>query len=390
MPRPRLLILSCLLLLPWVAAWPLAADEPAPALAEVQQVVAAMEKAVNAADVEGYLRHVSAVDPFFRQEQACWADDLKKIKPETFEMKWENAAMSADGRRVNGEMTWVWRLPKAKNDRKLTFPANFIREDGQWRFAGEVWLHVDGDRCQVLFLDEKLRKEAEGIAEVFPDIRRQVFADFEEKEPAMMQVKLYPRMQHLQASIFLSYVDGIAGWNEPGEAIKLLSMRQGGAGKTIRATLAHELGHAATWQMGPKSKNVPWWVQEGVAEQVSEFYSNKRRTSANTVAALIKSKQLCPWDKIHDFSPDALKLSLQVYNQGHHMCAWLTDRFGKKKRNEWLRALASGQSLEEASKQVFGAPFSALAEQWQKIVEENPQIIVKPEAPAATTTKPKG
>ena len=389
MPRPRFVILGWWLLLAWLAVWPLAAEDPTPALAEVRQVIAAMEKAVVAADVEGYLRHVSHADPFFRQEQACWADDLKKIKPESFEVKWENATVSADGRRVTGEMTWVWRLPKAKSDRKLPFPASFVHEDGQWKFAGEVWLHVDSDRCRVLFLDEKLRKEAEGIAEVFPEIRRQVFADFEEQEPGLMQVKLYPRMQHLQASIFLSYVDGIAGWNEPGEAIKLLSMRQGGAGKTIRATLAHELGHAATWQMGPKSKNVPWWVQEGVAEQVSEFYTNKRRTSANTVAALIKSKQLCPWEKIHDFNPDSLKLSLQVYNQGHHMCAWLTDRYGKKKRNEWLRAMAGGQSLEEASKQVFGTPFSKLAEEWQKVVEENPQVIVKPEASETPPAKPR-
>lgn len=383
------LILSALVVAAWLAYWapsltPLqAAPEPrddsvAPALAAVEQVIAAMEKAVRAADVDAYLQHVTQADPFFRQEQECWAQDLKKSKPDSFAIRWEKAQVAADGQRVTGEMTWLWRLPNAKNDRKLTFPSQFVREGEQWKFAGELWLQVPCDGCEILFLEEKLRAEAQSIAEIFPEIRRQVFADLAEREPARMQVKLYPRMLHLQASIFLSYVDGIAGWNEPGESIKLLSMRQGGASKTLRATLAHELGHAATWQMGPKSKSIPWWVQEGVAEQVAEFYSNKRRTSANTVAALLKSKQLCPWEKIHDFSPETLRLSLQVYNQGHHMCAWLTDRFGKSKRNEWLRAMAHGERLEQASQKAFGTPFSTLAQEWQKAIEDDPFVIVKP------------
>lgn len=403
MPQPwqrsGWLIMSVLVVVAWLtrlalvpvlvlAAQQARDDLPAPALAAVQQVVVAMEKAVQAADVDGYLQHVAQADPFFRQEQQCWAQDLKKVKPESFVIRWEKAQVAADGQRVTGEMTWQWRIPNAKNDRKLTFPSQFVREGEQWKFAGEVWLRVDCAGCQVLFLDEKLRAEAQSIAEIFPEIRRQVFADLAEQEPEQMQVKLYPRMLHLQASIFLSYVDGIAGWNEPGESIKLLSMRQGGASKTLRATLAHELGHAATWQMGPKAKSIPWWVQEGVAEQVAEFYSNKRRTSANTVAALLKSKQLCTWEKIHDFSPDTLRLSLQVYNQGHHMCAWLTDRFGKPKRNEWLRALANGETLEQASQKVFGTPFSTLAEEWQKAIEGNPFIIVKPNGEPPPGQKP--
>jgi hypothetical protein len=393
------LILSALVVAAWltnlapspasVQAAQEARDDLAPAaLAEVEQVIVAMEKAVRAADVDAYLQLVAQADPFFRQEQQCWAQDLTKIKPESFMIRWDKAQVAADGQRVTGEMTWQWRLPNTKNDRKLTFPSQFVREGKQWKFAGELWLKVDCAGCEVLFLDEKLRAEAQSIAEIFPEIRRQVFADLAEREPARMQVKLYPRMVHLQASIFLSYVDGIAGWNEPGESIKLLSMRQGGASKTLRATLAHELGHAATWQMGPKAKSIPWWVQEGVAEQVAEFYSNKRRTSASTVAALLKSKQLCPWEKIHDFSPETLRLSLQVYNQGHHMCAWLTDRFGKPKRNEWLRAMANGEPLEQASQKAFGLPFSTLAQEWHKAIEGDPFIIVKPGNELPPSPKP--
>ncbi|HMP04049.1 MAG TPA: hypothetical protein PKD86_05855 [Gemmatales bacterium] len=362
---------------------PLWADDAATtAHTAVAEVIEKMQAAVRAGQPDDYLAHVSQADPFFRQEQVCWAADLKKVVPASFEFQWANSKLSEDGKRLTGDLTWVWKLPEAKNERKLSFPASFVRDEEGWKFAGEVWLRVDSEGCQVYFPEERYRKEAEGIAEVFPEIRRQVFADFEEKEPALMQVKLYGRMLHLQASIFLSYVDGLGGWNEPGEAIKLLSMRQAGMARAMRGTLAHELGHAATWQMGPKAKDMPWWVQEGVAEQMSEFYSAKRRGSVAMVRNLASSNQLAPWEKMHDFTPETMRLGLQVYNQGHHMCAWLTDRYGRKKRNEWLRAMGTGLTLEDASREVFGTPFSELAAEWAKLVKENPDFILPKEAPA--------
>ena len=59
-----------------------------------------------------------------------------------------------------------------------------------------------------------------------------------------------------------------------------------------------------------------------------------------------------------------------VYRQGQHMSAYITQRFGRTKRNNWLRAMANGASIDEASVKELGVPggFAEIDRDWRSEV----------------------
>jgi len=56
----------------------------------------------------------------------------------------------------------------------------------------------------------------------------------------------------------------------------------------------------------------------------------------------------------------------QVYAQGHHMVSYVSDRFGRQGRNRWLREMAQGTSLNEATTKALGLSFAQLDKDWRE------------------------
>ena len=54
------------------------------------------------------------------------------------------------------------------------------------------------------------------------------------------------------------------------------------------------------------------------------------------------------------------EFSAHVYKQGQHMLRYISARFGLTARNAWLRAMARGRSLDEATREALGLPFADL------------------------------
>jgi hypothetical protein len=172
-------------------------------------------------------------------------------------------------------------------------------------------------------------------------------------------------MAHLQESIYLSYTDALSGWNEPGEAIKIL-VRDGGRPERSEALLAHEYGHCASFELGEKINDAPWWVLEGIAELMAQRYERSKGRVDRTVRAWAKTGSIIDWDKLADFKGEALQHQDAVYTQGHHMLMYITDRFGRAGRNAWLRDLAQGKSLDDATLAAFKIPFAQLDREWRE------------------------
>jgi hypothetical protein len=55
-----------------------------------------------------------------------------------------------------------------------------------------------------------------------------------------------------------------------------------------------------------------------------------------------------------------------VYRQGHAMMVYISGAYGREKRNEWLRKLAAGATLDEASRAVLGKGFAAVDAAWRE------------------------
>lgn len=370
--RARLVapIVLCLLAPPALATWnpPAPAPVAAPERDQVRALLDAMSRAVLAADKDAYLARVWTGDDCWATEQRNWAADLDRHVPASFALTLDGDAFALDGDWADVRLVMAWEMPGAR-PRRVDFPARFFRDpDRGWLYAGERWNRLEGDRVLVLY-DDGMEKAAATVAEVLPAIREHVLEGFELQgqpiEHRVQQVKLYGAMRHLQQSIYLSYTDGLGGWNEPGEAIKLLVAR-GLPAAAARVLIAHEYGHVATFELGDSASSMPWWALEGVAELSAERYSGSTRRIRNQVRRWAERDELIEWSRLADFRGEAADHYAQVYAQGHHMLGYISDRFGRAERNRWLTLMARGHTLDDATREALALPFADLDKAWRE------------------------
>lgn len=302
------------------------------------------------------------------------------------------------------EMSWEITVPLADGEtgepdhlvRSVSYPVVFERQGERWLFKGERWVEIRGDdeahgedstdkaegnddapppnaaaaastRDNVVLCFPGYEELAQRIAEVLPAVRARVDQGFGAEVPHRQVVKIYPTMRHLQASIYLSYVDGLSGWNEPKESIKVLG-DPNATRASLRPLLAHEYGHVATFEMGPKATDIAWWAIEGVAELSAEgFRRNSMRRVETRVLQWAAEDALAPFAQITDFRNTPRQYMSRVYTQGHHMVAYIAERFGRARLNDWFRAMANGSSMDDATRTVLGVEggFGALDTDWR-------------------------
>lgn len=344
---------------------------------QLERLLQDIQAAVLAADANAYLALIDTTEPHFAREQANWAADLAKRPVAEFSISLDGDITAGDGS-AEAAITLRWRLappPHARPDspalapRSASWNARFILADAPsaWLYAGEAWdtHHAPG---ALILHGPGLDNAAVLAAELLPDIREHVHQDFqfpiEHPLRARTQlVKLYNSMAHLQASIALGYTDPLGGWNEPGESIKLLA-RDNTTRRTLQDRLAHEYTHVATFELGPHATHMPWWVLEGVANLAAQNVTGSQGPAA-TVERWARENTLAPWDELARFDDAGRQRSRFVYAQGHHMLAYITNRFGPAARNAWMTDMANGAPLDQATQDRLGLPFTDLDTQWR-------------------------
>lgn len=324
-----------------------------------------MQAAMLAGDKEGYLAHVYRGDREFLKEQTYFANDLAKPNKHPEEITLTMGDLTLGDGTAEGKMTWAWHLP-GKKHREVSFDARFVEVEGQWLYAGETWQRHEAPGV-IVYCDPGLDELAARTVEAFTAVRAKVEAVFELTDADLpkktQKIKLYGSMRHLQQSICLAYEDGLGGWNEPGESIKLLSNARSSVG-SLKALLSHEYGHVATFELGPQSNSMPWWVLEGVAELSSELANNGRSADA-LIKRWARTGKLAPWDELADFETCKPQYQGHVYQQGHAMLSYISNRFGQTARNHWMRSMSAGKTLDQATQEVLGLPWSRFDEEWR-------------------------
>ncbi len=365
-----------------------AADPAAAAVrAEIEGVLAGMERAVLEGDAEGYARFVSRDDPRFLKEQENWASELRTHRPTAFGLSIagsrEGVGESFDAQRAAFVLVMTYRMEVGHaaalpNGARASWPAVFVNRDPdgdgpeprRWLYAGEEWREVGGPGFVVKFFpgaEETVRD----VVEAFPAAREHVNTGFGIDLNDTQVIKLYDDMEHLKATVYLSMPDAVlGGWNEPGESIKFLT-RYGHDVRTWTRAFAHEYGHVATWELGPRLREAPWWVHEGVAELAAEEFDEGRgRENDVHVRAWARQGGLAGWEEIADYQTTPADRKFLAYHQGHHMLGYISRRWGRAGRNAWLRRMGAGESLDEATRAEFGMPFADLDAQWRETLRE--------------------
>jgi hypothetical protein len=368
-----LALLTTLLLAATALATPTASPERA--AQEIRLTLTEMQRAVLAADQPAYLGCIDASDAVFGAEQRAWAADLARHLPKHFDLTLDEAALALSDGWVEAPLTMTWLVDKQPVEgidpapREVRFTALFSEDPGQpgrWRFAGRKWSAVRGEGARALCAPG-LEDIGRMVVDVFPEVRRAVEAEFGVPVEHEQTVKIYESMRELQASIYLSYTDPLGGWNEPGESIKILVTRRPSRA-SLRPLLAHEFGHVVTFELGVGSDDVAWWILEGVAEVAAEAVGQP--PGARIVRRWAADGALADWDAISDFRNTDPQLMRHVYVQGASLVRYLTRQHGAEARLTWLRRLAAGDSLAEATRAACNMSFRDLDAAWRASLAE--------------------
>ena len=333
----------------------------ASAAADVEDLVAAMAAFVQAEDRRSYLSLVDLSDPIFATEHTRWVDEWSGPHP-VADYALQISDLKVAGNTATGNLTVTWSVegdPSGVGLRTATFAARFTRDEGGgWRYAGEDWVSTEVPHF-VIRVAPGLEAATPDIAAELPRIYDGVTKALDHVPVADLEIKVYNDPPALVANTLLS-LPNIDGWNEPGEALKL----QTGTGRDLPPVIAHELVHFIVFdRAGTQRSRMPWWLDEGVATLVGtgldggDGFNDARLGMA---VAWEADDELANWEDMAVFEETPVSLWEFVYPQGYAMVAFVTERFGADRRNDWLAAMATEMDIDEATPAELGRSFDQL------------------------------
>lgn len=341
----------------------------------VHDVVQTMQTAIERDDPGAFMAVIDPSDSVLITEHRAWFAELavSPVNDLTIAIDPDEQLIREDDGSVVAPLAITWQVPSEDKPRRYDLPARFAplaSPNGQWHFTGRVWdialLDTPGVR---IYCDQKHADIAQLTLQRVPEIRDRIAQDMG-IDPAKgdlheVVVKIYPKMSELQASIYPSYTNGISGWNEPSESIKILGRDEMGLDR-LDPLLAHEIGHAVSFEYGPQINLAPWWTLEGVAEVAAGLFRDSWERKNRRIVRLAYKDDLRDWHLLADFKGEAVNHARHVYLQGWSMIDYIDRTFGKDARNAWFTRLGHGDTLEAASRAALGIGFEQLDAQWRQ------------------------
>lgn len=374
-------LLACFVLIVSFAVSVQADDERDPIAAQrVRQVLSALNDAIERNDIGSYMLHVDVSERTFVTEQRAWISDALDQDYEV--LRYEFFGGMGASQRSDTEIwagigiRWSENLTGLPWDR--VYIARFVSIDPLsdiWRFAGPGWSFELSDEQSGIrvFAGEHQEELADFALAQSPEILQRIEQAMGLEVHHELVIKIYDKMNDLQASISPAYKDPLSGWNEPGESIKILG-RKSLSESRLSSLLAHEIGHAVSFEFGEQIINAPWWSLEGIAELMADEYrADGIEARERRIAKMVAEGDRRKWEQLSDFKGEALNHTTHVYLQGWSMVRYMTDRFGKEARNNWFAAMGAGMSVEEACQEAFNISMDDLDHDWESAIKQTAQ-----------------
>ena len=326
--------------------------------AEIEDFLQFMSAFVLVGDGNNYLSLVDQSDPVFATEHRRWVADWAGPHP-VVDFSRHVTDVEVEGRVATGLVSVTWSVeggPPGEGPRTASFRAQFTHGGGGWRYAGEAWSSTEGEGF-IVRVAPGLEPAGQAIAAELPAIYDQVTAAFGYEPAGTLEIKLYADPEALVANTLLS-LPVISGWNEPGEALKLVDRPDG----PPLGTIAHELTHFLGFdRAGTQRSRMPWWLDEGIATYIgSQVEGRPQDDRLAEVIAWEASGELADWTRMVLFEETPLELWPFVYSQGYVMVRFVTEEFGVERRNRWLAAMATELDIDEATESRLGRSFGVL------------------------------
>ncbi len=352
---------------------------------KVQATLSGLVEAVRQGDCSAYLQHVAESPEHFYQEQAHWCASTRDHPLSSFDLQVSDVRPSGADRIV-GQLTRTWQPVERPVTQTVTYEAAFVLDGaGGYRYAGPNLITTENDCLRIYSFPAQAQLAKDLLAEVTP-VWQALAGEFGFTADRPVPIELYPDERLLASAVGDFIPLAVGGYTAPGEGIKVVTTvlqaaPAGGEAKRVdksiedlRGVVAHELGHyllhqmaggAAAYKAGGYAQQLPLWLDEGMAEALSAPY--KAATDAlrrQELAQLVAGGELVPLSRLSDPATMAPEDSWKVFAEGYGMVTYIAERFGREKRDAWVRAVASGRDVEAAAEQM-GAPLSQLEQDWR-------------------------
>jgi hypothetical protein len=200
-------------------------------------------------------------------------------------------------------------------------------------------------RATVLRILEKAYRDIGGqLGKVYP--------------PEPVQVIVYGGEQFTEATQLASHVGAVYD----GKIRAPLTDEKGGylSEQELSRRLTHEYVHVVVRQIaGP---NVPWWVNEGLAEQLS--YTMDAQDTAFLLKAYQEGRtyplRQLEGELLFSLQPDQLRVA---YRQAHATMGYLWRRFGRTRTQQFLADVAKGVATEDSLRERFNRTYEQLGDE---------------------------
>ncbi len=339
----------------------------------LSRTVAAMEQAVRAADLDAYWQWLYPHDPIFLADQRGWAEDWVAHPLEVFEIDLFGVRQLSPELAV-ARMSTRWRLAEADGGEAggATISAVFHRSGERWLFGGERWqvAALEGMRLYY-FADETTdeSEQAQTMLSYLPSVYLGITRLFGYTPAHIAHIKLYESPITLHNWTRISQPT-LTRWNVPNESIKvaltdrLTPPYEPEMGRELALFVLYEMAEA-------RAEALPWWVRAGVGEYgAAHFrtYSQRRRLLRAVAARSAENGEgegaLWRWEALNARPADP-QAQAQAAEQAYTLLYYLTEAYGDEARNAWLRAIAEGASVEEATRAQLGIRFAELDADWR-------------------------
>ncbi|HML24083.1 MAG TPA: hypothetical protein PKD09_20675 [Aggregatilinea sp.] len=343
---------------------------------ELSRTTAGMEEAVLAGDFDRYMSYVWPDDPVFYQEQTAWARDWEAHPLGHFEVNLSRID-TPDPNMATARTTILWTQEDASRSGSsggTTITAVFRRAEDRWLYAGAQWETLETDGFELQFFETPLydnRHQAEILLAELPGVYTRITRELDYTPDTPAQLKLYDSAATLQTVTRIS-MSGLSQWVAPGEAIKMTLGVYNTAPETAEA--AREYTRYVLYAMaGGTQEPYPWWLEQGMGEYgASLFRTLSQRTRVlERVAAVAggtstSSSSLLPWDTL--VTVPALSSTQRQFaiDQSYTLVLYVREVHGADALNAWLKAIAGGAAVEDATQDTLGTSVDELDAAWRE------------------------
>jgi hypothetical protein len=368
----------------------------------VRASVEALAQAARTGDRESFDRLVSDRDPSFADRARLLYDNLSSLPLTTLRIRVEptQLELSEARRKILGPSAWVqpavvtWRLAGDSAEVEHRIWLTFLESDGEVEIAGTVdqpasrlpeqkpswWLGplTAAQRAGVTVLAGKgqsLDRWSKLAAAALTNVRDQLPTGLGTSwnREAVIEVPASARDFDLVLGKPAGSYASIAAITQPagvgGDAIRIVVNPKAAqlTSSGLQSVLEHEMVHVATRSPATPA---PLWAEEGLAEWVSMRAHPGQRSEGTDELLLRVRSDGAPREFPSDerFDPGASKLEL-AYAEAWLACRFIADRHSENQLGRFYAELATGSSLDQASRSTLHLSEAELTAEWRSYLD---------------------